>query len=223
MHKPALAVLLAFTALTITVSAPPLYAQTGKIFCWKNKSGKTECGDHIPAEDQNAPVKELNSHGVTTGRSEMLTADQRKAQDDAAAKARIDNQQKIEQQRQDKALLDTFSNEQEIEMKRLREAQAINATLEELVNNQKSVNERHNFAQSRIDQLTKSKQTIPAAAKDDLARADKDKASVDQQMVQKKKELVDLNQHYADMKKRYAELTGKSSASAAPTAAVQKK
>ena len=54
-------------------------AQTSaKMYCWKNKAGKAECGDKVPYEDQDSAISELNKQGVVITRSESLTPEERK-------------------------------------------------------------------------------------------------------------------------------------------------
>src|SRR5262249_37744290 len=69
----------------------------GKMFCWKNKAGKTECGDKVPVENQDSAIKEINKQGVVVKSTEAVTPEERRAQEDALAKKRLDDQKAQEQ------------------------------------------------------------------------------------------------------------------------------
>jgi hypothetical protein len=59
---------------------------SGKMYCWKNKAGKTECGDKVPYEYQDTAIRELNRQGITTRRTEAMTPEERKAHEAAEEK-----------------------------------------------------------------------------------------------------------------------------------------
>ena len=63
----------------LMLSAVDAAAQiNAKMYCWKNKAGKTECGDKVPYENQASAIRELNKQGVVTTRSAALTPEERK-------------------------------------------------------------------------------------------------------------------------------------------------
>src|SRR3954463_8294205 len=101
--------------LLFTVASLAAVAQApgseGKIVCWKDKSGKTVgCGDKVPAEYRDNAMEELNKRGVTIKQSDAaLTVEQKKALQDEADRKKADNLKKAEQDRKDRALLDTFT------------------------------------------------------------------------------------------------------------------
>jgi hypothetical protein len=188
----------------------------GKIVCWKDKAGKTlGCGDKVPPEYQDNATKELNKRGVTVNASEpALTPEQKKAlQADAERKA-AENQVAAEQKRRDKALMDTFTTVNEIDLKRNRDIQLLESNIEAQQTNLKNANDRQADARNRIEQYKKENKPVPVPIQDEYDRADASKIKIQAQIAQKKKDIVDLNLQYDDMKKRFAELSGPASGAA---------
>ena len=101
-------------------------AQQGKIVCWKDAAGKViGCGDKVPPEYQSSGTKELDSRGVTRGTTESAEeVNKRRQKEQEAARVKSEEQRKsVDQKRQDTALLETYSNEKEIDLKRDRDLQ----------------------------------------------------------------------------------------------------
>jgi hypothetical protein len=134
--------------------------------------------------------------------------------EEAQARKRVEEQKELAVRRQDKVLTDTFSNEKEIDMKRQRELQLMEVTIESLENNLKNLGERQAYARGRADQYLKDKKPIPVSIQEELDRLTVEKLQIERSMTQKRREISALNQHYDELKKRYAELTGTSSLSA---------
>ena len=118
----------AMAFVLVALGAPVVHAQ-GKIVCWKDAAGKVVgCGDKVPAEYAGSGTKELDKQGNVrkTGESADEAA-KRKAKEQEQAQAKAEETKRLtEQKRQDSALINTFSSEKEIDLKRDRELQALN-------------------------------------------------------------------------------------------------
>ncbi len=195
-------------ALWLAVGIGQPHAQ--KIVCWKDKAGKTiGCGDKVPPEFEDNATKELNKRGVTVNQSApALTAEQKRAQKAELDRQAVEEQKRAVQRRDDRALLDTFTTEKEIDLKRNRDIQLIDSNIEAQQTNLKNANDRLADARSRIDQMKKENKPVPAPLQEDYDRADASRAKIQAQIVQKRKDIADLNVKYDDMKKRFAELKG---------------
>ena len=227
MHKSRTGLLIMVLPAALLLATGVAQAQSkgsGKIICWKDKSGKVVgCGDTVPPEYQDSATKEMNQRGVTIRQSDAaLTAEQRRAQQAEAQRKQAESQKKEEQRRSDKAILDTFTNEKEIELKRVRDVQPLELSLETLQTNLRNANERQAQGRTRIEQSRINKKPVPPAVQDEFDRSEGDKAKIENQIAQKRKDIAALNQRYDEMKKRYAELTG-ASAKPAPQPAPAKK
>ena len=194
---------------------------SGNIVCWKDKAGKTVgCGDKVPPEYQDGASRELNKRGVTVKQSEppLSEAQKKELQAEAERKA-AESQVAAQQKRRDKALLDTFTTDKEIDLKRNRDIQLIASNIEAQQTNLKNANDRQTDARGRMEQYKKENKPVPQAIQEEFDRAEAGKLKIQAQIAQKRKEIEDLNQQYDDMKKRFVELTGTPAATPAPAAA----
>lgn len=185
---------------------------SGRIICWKDKSGKVVgCGDIVPPEYQDNATKELDRHGVTIKQSDAaLTPEQRKAQQAELERKQAEHLKKEAQQRQDRMLLDTYSQEKEIDHDRGRHVRGIESDIESLQINLRSANTRQANARARAEQYKTDKKPVPPETQDDINRFEGEKKKLENQIAQKRKDIAALNQKYDEFKKRYFELTGKS-------------
>ena len=197
-------------------------AQSGRIVCWKDNSGKViGCGDKVPPEYQSSATRELDSRGVTRKQTESLEeVNRRREKEQEAARVKADGDRKaLDQKRQDTALLETYSNEKEIDAKRDRDIQVLDLQIEQLTGALKNTTQRFNEARSRADVVEKNKKPLPPGLKDELARVEQEKLRFESSIQTKQKEKEELRAKYAEYRKRYVELRssqgGQTSASAA--------
>jgi hypothetical protein len=210
-----------FLTALLLASGAVLAQSGGKIVCWKDKAGKTVgCGDKVPPEYQDNATKELNQRGVTVKQSDPpLTPEQKKAAQAEMDRKAAESQIAAEQKRKDKALLDTFTTANEIDLKRNRDIQLIASNIEAQQTNLKNANDRQADARSRMEQFKKENKPVPAPIQEEFDRAEASKTKIQAQIAQKRKEIADLNLQYDDMKKRFIELTGAAPAAASAPAA----
>lgn len=207
----------AATVAMLALTAPAAFAQ-GKIVCWRDASGKVVgCGDKVPQEFLGSATKELDKQGNVRKTADSAEAvAKRKTEEKEKAQAKEDeNKRMVTQKRQDDALLNTFSNEKEIDLKRDRELLALNNFIIQQNAALKVANERWVDAKKRADGLEKEKKPLPPAMKEDLARAERDKTRVEQEIATNEKAKADTTTKYAEYRKRFSELKGTTS-SAAP-------
>ena len=205
-----LRVLAAAAGVALALALPAAgFAQSGKIVCWKDSTGKViGCGDKLPPEYQANATKELDSRGVTRKQTESVEeANLRRAREQEAARIRAEEERKsLGQKRQDTALLETYSNETEIDLKRDRDLQVIDLQIEQLTVALKNTAQRYNEAKSRAEATEKSKKPVAAAAAEELARLGTEKQRFEQSIAAKNKEKDELRARYAEYRKRFAEL-----------------
>ena len=214
--------LAAIGMLTLPGVATAAVAQ-GKIVCWKDTSGKViGCGDKVPAEFEASGTKELDSRGLTRKTTESADeVAQRRLRDQDAARIKAEEDRRmIIQKRQDTALLETYNNEQEIDLKRDRDLQVINLQVEQLNTALKSAVARYDEVKNRAEALEKNKRPVAPALQDDIVRATADKERLEERIEAKQKETEELRMRYAEYKKRYTDLrTGVSLVGQIPLAA----
>jgi len=192
-----------------------------KIYCWKNAAGKTECGDRAP---QDAKVRELNQRGVTVNTHEAApTPEQLKAREQEEERKKAEAARAEQRARKDRALLDTFTTEQEIDAKRKREISTVEAQIANLETTLRNANERQAQAARKVEDFRKGSGKVPPAMQDEVSRIDQEKLSINSQLARKRKEITEINTNYAELRTRFIELKGGAApapkAPAAPPAA----
>lgn len=202
----------AFSAVALMGAAQPHAAQPqGKIVCWKDAAGKVVgCGDKVPPEYLGSGTRELDKQGNVrkTGESAQETA-KRQAQEKEIAEAKvIENRRLMEQKRKDDALLNTFTNVKEIDLKRDRELQALNNFLTQQGAALKGANERLAEAKKRAETFDKDKKPLPPVVKEDLSRAEREKSRVEGEIAANEKAKNDTVDKYAEYRRRFMELKG---------------
>jgi hypothetical protein len=221
---PALAIAL---AAFVAGDALAQQAKKGSIVCWKDKAGKVVgCGDTVPPEYQDNSVKELDKRGLTRNvtetaeeRAKREVAEKQAEQQKAEEKKRL-----AEQRRQDQALINTFTDEKEIDLKRDRDLQVVDGQMTQLRVSHKSASARYAEAKARMDATMKSGKPATDNQKEELARTQTEMDKAELALVTREKEKEDIRKKYADMKNRYILLkTGGTPQAAAPTTAAAKK
>lgn len=217
----------ALLALALAVTGGSALAQSkGKIVCWKDKSGKTVgCGDSVPPEYQLSATKELDKRGVTRKTTESAAEQAAKvkapAVDLAKQKAQTEEEQRklAEQRRQDNALINTFANEKEIDVKRDRELQSLELQLGQLKGSLKNANDRQAEINARSDALEKNKKPVPDNVKAEKAQAAEETNKLQQRVAAKAKEMDEIRTRYAEYRKRFSDLKGTPQPAASPAPA----
>ena len=215
----------AIAAISVSVASGVVLAQTkksGGIVCWKDKSGKTVgCGDKVPPEYQDNAARELSKTGVT--RKNLESAEERAKREAAEQQAEKERavaaKKAAEQKRQDSALLNTYTNEKEIDLRRDRDLATVDGQITQMRVMHKNTASRVDEVKGRIDVTTKSGKPATDAQKQDLQRAEADLRKLEGNIADKEKEKDEIRSRYATMRARFVELKGGGSAAPAPTPA----
>jgi len=192
-----------------------------KIVCWKDKSGKTVgCGDKVPPEYQDNATRELDKRGVTRKTTESAEEEaRRKAKEKESEKLQAELDKKAaEQKRQDSALINTYSDAKEIDLRRDRDLATTDSQINQMKVMQKNATDRQKEIRGRMDAAKKDGKPASEVQKEELARAEADQKKFEQSIADKEKEKDDIRKRYADQKARYIELRGGPSAAPAPPA-----
>jgi hypothetical protein len=220
--------------LACVLASPAVYSATqgsqgtqGKIVCWKDAAGRViGCGDKVPPEYQDSGTRELDRRGVTRGTTESTEeANKRRLKEQEAARLKAEVERKsVEQKRQDTALLESYSNEKEIDLKRDRDLQVIDLQIEQITMSLKNATQRYTDTKTRVDAVEKTGKPVSAQLKDELARAASDTERLEKNIRAKNQEKEDLRARYAEQRRRYIELrsTQGSAATAAASSSPKK-
>lgn len=172
-----------------------------KLFKWVDNNGTTHYGETIPPEYANNDAVKLEK-GRIEKREDKSVAQKAAAKDPVAEKARI------EAERHDNALINTYSSEKEIDLARDRNLQQVEARTGSFTTLLKSAQENQVALQKEAEGLTKQGRKIPKSLDEDLVeaqtRVDKMQADLNNSL----KESDAVKARYEADKVRYRELKG---------------
>lgn len=182
---------------------------SAKMYKWVDDKGVTHYGETIPPEYAGKDRSELGKSGRVVEKKEVLTPEERRASEEKDARKRAEEEAALEQKRRDKALVNTYSNEKEIDLARSRNLQQVEARINS-VNSQLKMAEG-NLAGLKIeaDSYTAAGKKPPASLREDLEEAQQRLSKLQQDMAKANEEKAALNARYDADKARYKELTGK--------------
>ena len=209
------------TVLAAFISGSVLAQSKGKIVCWKDKSGKTVgCGDKVPPEYQDFASRELDKRGVTRKTNESAEEEaKRKAKEKEAEKEKAELAKKqAEQKRMDSALVNTYSSEKEIDLRRDRDLATVEGQIAQLQVMHKNAVTRQAETKGRFDATTKGGKPATDVQKEDLTRVDAEVRKHEHNIKERQKEKEEIQKRYEAMKVRYRELKGGGAPAPAPAA-----
>ena len=203
----------------LTVMTPSLMAvclvmlsipAQARIKCWENSDGVRECGEKVPPEYAQKSHKEISNQGITLDESERAkTEEERLEQERLAAIEKEEEAIKANAVAQDKILLDTYSNTDDIQMTSDGKISALDSTI-------KLANKRSEKFQSDLDKLTATAAAEELAGKQPSEDLLKDIDSLNRQIkindkfiADKRLEQEEIKKEYEEKIKRFLQLTGK--------------
>lgn len=174
---------------------------SSSIVKWVDEKGVTHYGDSLPPQYSGRDNSVINSQGILIKRNQSVKAGE-KSQDEAS----------LDEQRRDRALLATFTTEQEIDLARDRNMQMDNTALQSL--QQRLQNAKSHLAanQKIADGFVKRKQAVPADLTNDLKNNEAEIAKIEEQISQRRKSMQATQKRFDDDKRRFGELKAKAAA-----------
>jgi len=172
---------------------------------WVDEKGVTHYTDKLPPEAVNKSNVELNKQGIPVKKTApAVTPEQVKARETEAERAQEAARQEQVQARKDRALLDSYTTEADIDLAKNRSLKIIENTLQSAEANRARLVKRR-------DELLASKQSlagkpVPPNLERDLATAETDLARQDDFIARKKQEQVAVAARYDSDKLRWQAL-----------------
>lgn len=175
---------------------------------WVDEHGKTHYGDTIPAQYAGQGTSEMDKKGLIIKKTPAaLSPDQRKAQEDALASQKAEALKVMERSRKDKALLNTYSTEQEIDMARDRNLTQIDLAAQSDQVRQKSAQTRLTKFRNQSYDLIRAKKAVSAELKQDIENAEKEVAQINATLRQHLQNKEAARTRFEGDKTRYRDLT----------------
>jgi len=197
--------LLAVLVTVLVVSAPA----AAKMYKWVDDKGTTHYGETIPPEYANKDRAELDKSGRVINKKEVLSPEERLAKEQEELKKREDTATAIEQKRRDKALINTYSNTNEIDLARSRNLQQVEGRINSTSSQIKMASDNLLAFQKEADALTKAGKKIHPTLQEDLKESQARLNKLQQELEKFKAEKAAVEARYDADKVRYKELTGK--------------
>ncbi len=197
-----------FAMAIMLLALASLPAGAGTIKKWVDERGVTHYGDTIPPQYLNQGSTEISAQGIVVKKIERAaTAEERKALEDEKTRQEEAQQREMEQQRRDRALLNTYTSEKEIDLARERNLQqaAVQAKSAEL--RIKQVEERLAKFRRQANAVTQSGKPPPADLRDDIAEAEREIQRLRESVQQKQKDMEAIRARFDGDKQRFRELT----------------
>lgn len=172
--------------------------------------GKRVCGDPPPSQCTARAQTVFSKGGTAKSVEAPLTAEQRAARAAEAARKKEEEKQAAEQARKDRALLDGYSSERDIDAARDRavaniekNASQAQARLEAAQKRQKQLEQEREFYQ---------KKPAPAQLRQDIENNARELAVQEKTLAQRDVDIAAARERYEADKQRYLLLTGKAAA-----------
>ena len=194
---------LIFTTL-IAFALTPAFAKTYK--CQDSK-GNTYYTDRPPPECLGKEMEELSQRGMVLKKYEgALTPEQQAAREAEEKRKKEEAVQAREEKRKNQALLNTYSNEKDIEDGRER-------ALKQVEQAAKAIEQRIADEQKRTKKLDAEKEfyvkkPLPKKLVDDIRNNELEIKVQQDALAAKQKERDEINAKYDEDKRRYLQLTG---------------
>lgn len=197
----------------LTAGATFSLPAAAKMYKWVDENGTTHYGETIPPEYADRNRSELNNEGRVIKKQEVLTPEEiratRSAREQEEAKKRADEQAALERKRHDKALIETYSSPEEIDLARKRNLQQIELRINGVNANIKRANDNLRALQKEGETYTSANKPIPSSLQDDLQVAQTRLEKLQKDLEKSEAEKAAIDARYDADKARYKELTGR--------------
>lgn len=177
-----------------------------------DEQGVTQYYDKNPPPGcKDKEITEMSTKGVTKKTiAAPPTEEEKKSRADDAARKVDEEKQRKEQERRDKALLDTYTSEKEIDLARDRNLNATEATLKNTELRLKAAQGRLDQHSKQADNLTKQGKPLGDHLTEDLGESKKEVARLQDELAVKQKEREAIKARFEADKVRFRDLKAKS-------------
>jgi hypothetical protein len=192
----------AFLMLGCAIAAPA----SARITCC-DVDGKRTCGDPAPAQCLTKSKTVFNKGGVAKEVEAPLTAEQKAAREAEVVRKAEEEKKAAEQARRDRALLDSYTNEKEIDLARDR-------AIAEIEKNSEQANNRLDAAQKKKQKLDQEKEfyrkkPMPANLQAQIRDNESEIAAQQKALQEKDVSIAAAKARFEADKVRYRQLSGK--------------
>ncbi|MBI5435586.1 MAG: DUF4124 domain-containing protein [Nitrosomonadales bacterium] len=188
------ATLVLFAAFCATAEA--------KLYKWVDDKGETHYGEVVPPEYANKDKVQFNEKGLEVRKKEP------KIKAGSGNKAPEEDQATIDQRRRDNALVNTYSNEKEIDLARDRNLQQVEARINSIQLMLKPAQQDLDNYRKEADGLKQRGNKIPDSLQSDITGAENKVAKLKQDLAKAQEKDASVRASFEADRVRYRELTG---------------
>jgi len=179
-----------------------------KLYKWVDDKGVTHYGEVIPPEYANKDRDAFTKSGMVEKRPERISPETIRAKEEAEQNRKILRKAEIEQERRDNALLNTYSNENEIDLARERSLVLVNARIDSNKMLLQSSQGTLADLQKEADTRTKSGKKIPASLQNDITQMETRVEKYKLELGKSEDELAAVKTRFEKEKELYRKLKG---------------
>ena len=197
------------TALPVLIAGAIALALAGAAaaatYKWVDEKGVTHYTDKLPPDAVNKPSTELSKQGVTIRKTDAATSpEQIKAREAEAEKQKEQAKERADLARKDRALLDSYTTEADIDLAKNRTLK----TIEQSLQSAEAYSAR--LAKRRTELLAQKSalgtKPVPPALERDLANTEAELGRQQEFIARRKQEQITVAARYDADKQRWAEL-----------------
>ncbi len=194
------------TCLIAAALALPAQAQQGNARMYKcvDTAGKVYYSDKINPDC--GQISELNRQGVVMKKKEVVKPGQPSKADPAAATSKNSK----EQERRDRALMATYTTEEEIDAARDRSLAIPAQGMKTIESKLDKVNQQLTELKKQADALATQKKTLPPRVLEKVHASQKEVSGLEADLAQRKVQSDSIRAKYEADKQRFRELKGAS-------------
>jgi hypothetical protein len=197
-----------FVSVALLSSIMFVSSAEAKLFKWVDKDGTTHYGEVIPPEYADRDSQTLSSKGQVKQRTEKSDPELKSANLEAAERKKAEDAATAEQKRRDFALLNTYSNEKEIDLALGRSLQLLDARVSSFTTMVKSAQETVDLHQKEVDERSKAGKKPSQSLLDDVAASESRLERLKKDLAQSEQEVINVKARFEADKVRYRELKG---------------
>ena len=207
----------AFTLFLAATLPAPAAAQGRTTFCCTDDRGIQVCSDVLPKQCYGRAYREITPQGVTVRRVDApLTSEQRILKEAEEKRAKEEEARRLEQDRKNRALLATYSTEQEVDFARDRAIADIQKAIKAAQDKQAELAKQRQKLDNEAEFY--KKKTMPPQLQAQIHDNDKEMKAQQAIIDGRQKEIAAVKLRFEDEKLRYRELTMKTTAGKAEPA-----
>lgn len=178
-----------------------------KLFKWVDEHGTTHYGETIPPEYANRSSQTIDK-GKIKNRSDEFDPAKRGAMQEAADKKKADEEAAAEQKRRDNALLNTYSNEKEIDLAQGRSLQLLESRVNSFNTMVRSAKETVDSLHQEVEARQKAGKKIFPSLQEEVGSSEARLERLEKDLAQSELEVVNVKARFDADKARFRELKG---------------